>query len=186
MNHLGTQYIRTEHLLLRPFRPGDGKPMYYNFLGDPRVTEYVSWDTYRSAAMAEELLKLHLLNYQRNPRTYYEWAVQLDGELIGAADAFHIREETESCEIGCTIGSRFWGHGFAEEALSAVLFFLFEEVGFRRISASCSSENAAARMLLENLGMRLEGRFRQAVRYRDGAYDDLLYYAVLREELYGQ
>ena len=186
MNHLGTQYIRTERLLLRPFRAGDGEQMYHNFLGDPGVTEYVSWDTYRDAATAEKLLRLHLLNYRRNPRTYYEWAVQLDDRIIGAADAFQIREDTESCEIGCTIGSRFWGKGFAQEALSAVLFFLVEEVGFRRISASCGSENTSARMLLENLGMRLEGRFRQAVRYRDGSYDDLLYYAVLREELYGQ
>ena len=105
--------------------------------------------------------------------------------IIGSADAFDIREETESCEVGCTVGSRFWGAGFAEEALRAVIYFLFEEVGFRRISASCGAENTSARMLLENVGMRCEGRFRRAVRYRSGEEDDLLHYAVLREDLYG-
>ena len=159
--------------------------MYRNFLGDSRVTEYVSWETYPSAEAAKELLQLHLLSYRQNPRGYYEWAIVRNGEIIGSADAFDIREETESCEVGCTVGSRFWGAGFAEEALRAVIYFLFEEVGFRRISASCGAENTSARMLLENVGMRCEGRFRRAVRYRSGEEDDLLHYAVLREDLYG-
>ncbi len=186
MNHLGTQIIHTGRLLLRPYRRGDEYQMYRNFLGDSRVTEYVSWETYPSAEAARELLQLHLFSYRQNPRGYYEWAIVRNGEIIGSADAFDIREETESCEVGCTVGSRFWGAGFAEEALRAVIYFLFEEVGFRRISASCGAENTSARMLLENVGMRCEGRFRRAVRYRSGEEDDLLHYAVLREDLYGQ
>ena len=113
MNHLGTQIIHTGRLLLRPYRRGDEYQMYRNFLGDSRVTEYVSWETYPSAEAARELLQLHLLSYRQNPRGYYEWAIVRNGEIIGSADAFDIREETESCEVGCTVGSRFWGAGFA-------------------------------------------------------------------------
>lgn len=185
MNHLGTQLIYTDRLRLRPYRRGDEYQMYRNFLGDPLVTRYVTWETYQNAGVARELLHLHLFQYERNPRKYYEWAIEADGELIGSVDAFDIKEEIGACEIGCVVGSEYWGRGIATEALSAVIFFLFEEVGFHRISATHHEENIAAGIILENVGMRREGRLRSAVRNKDGTLSDLICYAVLREDLYG-
>ena len=66
-----------------------------------------------------------------------------------------------------------------------MIFFLFEEVGFHRISATHHEENIAAGIILENVGMRREGRLRSAVRNKDGTLSDLICYAVLREDLYG-
>ncbi len=184
MNHLGTRLIYTDRLKLRPYRRGDEYQMYRNFLGDPLVTRYVTWETYQSVGVTRELLQLHLLQYERNPHRYYEWAIEADGALIGSVDAFHIEESVRACEIGCVVGSAYWGRGIATEAIQAVIFFLFEEVGFHRISATYHAENTAAGIILQNAGMQYEGRFRSAVRNKDGTMSDLICCAVLREDLY--
>lgn len=183
MVHLGTQLIYTDRLVLRPYRKGDEYQMYRNFLGDPAVTQYVSWETYQSVSVARELLELHLYNYRFDPFHYYEWAVEFEGEIVGSVDAFDIQDDIRSCEIGCTIGSRYWGRGIATEAIGAIIYYLFEEVGFRRISASHYAENTSAALLLLNAGMQREGRLRGAARRSDGTFDDLICYGVLREDM---
>ncbi len=183
MNHLGTQFIFTERLILRPFRRGDEYQMYRNFLSDPLVTKYTSWETYQNVDVARALLELHLINYARNPLTYYEWAVERNGEIIGSVDAFHIRDDTESCEVGCSIGSPYWSNGYASEALWTIICFLFEEVGFYRISASHHEKNEAAARLLKNIGVRYEGRLRGAFKNRDGTFSDVLTYGILRDDI---
>jgi len=50
-----------------------------------------------------------------------------------------------------------------------------------RIWASIDSNNIAARMVLQNLEMKLEGLFREN-RLVDGEYSDTLNYAILRSE----
>ena len=183
MNHLGTQLIYTGRFRLRPYRKGDEYQMYHNFLGDPLVTRYVTWETYQNIDVARQLLYLHLFHYQKQPRTYYEWAIEAGGELIGSVDAFNIQEDICACEIGCVVGSKYWGRGIATEALSAVIFFLFEEVGFHRVCATHHEKNTAAGIILENVGMRREGRLRSAVKNKDGTFGDLICYGVLKEDL---
>ncbi len=42
MNHLGTQKIQTERLILRKFQLQDAKYVFENLAGDSDVTEYLS------------------------------------------------------------------------------------------------------------------------------------------------
>ena len=50
-----------------------------------------------------------------------------------------------------------------------------------RVAASIDSNNTAARMVLQNLEMKLEGVLREN-RLVDGEYRDTLSYAILRSE----
>jgi RimJ/RimL family protein N-acetyltransferase len=70
------------------------------------------------------------------------------------------------------------------EALDAVVGFCFAGIKLHRITATCDSRNAAARGLLEKLGLRREGEFVKD-HLVDGEWANTLCFAALREE-YGE
>ena len=59
-------------------------------------------------------------------------------------------------EIGFTLAREHQGHGYALEAVSAVVDDLVDRIGVHRIFAQLSKDNAASARLLERLGMTFE------------------------------
>ena len=62
--------------------------------------------------------------------------------------------EAEAPELGWCIGPRWWGMGLMPEAASAVLRFLFQNVGVLRVTARCDSENPKSARVMEKCGLR--------------------------------
>jgi len=85
-----------------------------------------------------------------------------------------------ACEIGYSLGSKFWGQGITTEAATAVLDFLFCEVGFNRVTASHNEGNIASGKVLKKIGMSYEGTCREAALNKDGTLEDLILYAILK------
>lgn len=56
MNHLGTQYIETERLILRRFELSDAQAMFDNWANDDEVTKYLTWPAHADMSVTEELL----------------------------------------------------------------------------------------------------------------------------------
>ena len=54
MNHIGTQEIKTERLLLRKVRKSDYKDMY-KFTAKEEVARYVSWSPHKSIKKTKAL-----------------------------------------------------------------------------------------------------------------------------------
>lgn len=59
-------------------------------------------------------------------------------------------------EIGYIFDPNYGGHGYATEAVSAMLAYSFDRLGVRRITAGCYADNLPSVRLLEKLGMRRE------------------------------
>jgi RimJ/RimL family protein N-acetyltransferase len=57
----------------------------------------------------------------------------------------------------------------------------FDELGLHRVSARLDADNRASGRLLERLGMRFEGRFREN-EFVKGRWTDEAVYAMLRDE----
>lgn len=106
----------------------------------------------------------------------------MDGMVIGAIGLFEIDFDARSCEIGYSLGSRWWGKGYGTEAALAVKDFAFKQMGIHRIQGTCHPENSASENILKKIGMQFEGIMREAQRNRDGTYSDLKLYAVLSDE----
>jgi RimJ/RimL family protein N-acetyltransferase len=87
----------------------------------------------------------------------------------------------DRAELGYWIGVPHWGKGYATEAAAALLRFGFETLNFNKIIAHCFARNPASGRVLEKIGMRREGFFRQHSRKRD-RYEDIVAYGILREE----
>ncbi len=141
MTHLGTKVIKTPRLTLRPFRMEDREAMFRNWQSDPKVTEFLRWPTAKSIADAQRVLEEWTASYQ-NP-SYYQWAIVLEelGEPIGSISVVEQDEATDKVHIGYCIGSRWWHMGITSEAFSAIISFLFEEVGANRIESQHDPNN---------------------------------------------
>ena len=73
------------------------------------------------------------------------------------------------------------GRGLATEALGAVVTWLFNEHGVRRVYAQADDRNVPVHRLLERLGFRCEARLVEAEWFK-GEWITLRVYATLRGE----
>jgi [ribosomal protein S5]-alanine N-acetyltransferase len=90
-------------------------------------------------------------------------------------------------DLGFILHPSWQGKGYAAEACRAVLDWTFGQRGARRVVARCCPQNERSWRLMERIGMRREGWFREAVTMVNDAegrpvWWDELVYAVLRTE----
>ena len=170
MNHLGTKTIETERLILRKFTIEDAPAMYANWASDPEVTKYLTWQPHRSLTDTRAILSLWLSEYDK--ADYYQWAIELKGVgIIGSIAVVNIHEGVEEAELGYCIGRAYWGKGIMPEAVKAVIDFLFDKVGFRRVMAKHDVANPNSGRVMEKAGMKYEGTLRQAGHNNRGIID---------------
>ena len=179
LNHKGTVILKTERLILRPFRLSDAEDMYRNWASDPEVPKYVSWDVHESPAFTRELLKSWIAEYEKPD--YYNWTLEYGGEVIGNA-AVIPKDKREAAELGYSLSRRFWNRGIMTEAVSAITDFLFGEIGYHRLCIRNIRENPASGRVAEKCGYSLEGTEREAFPAKDGRFHDILSRSLLRDE----
>lgn len=74
------------------------------------------------------------------------------------------------------------GNGFALEAVSEVLRYLFENEKINRVHTWCHNENKASSKVLERAGFSREGLLKQALKNPDGSLSDQKLYGVIFSE----
>ncbi|CCN80472.1 putative Acyl-CoA N-acyltransferase (fragment) (fragment) [Vibrio nigripulchritudo SFn27] len=73
--------------------------------------------------------------------------------------------------------------GYAFEAAKALMEHGFAKMNIQRIVATCQPENTASYQLMEKLGMRREGHFKQCIQRSNGEWCDEYFYAILKTEM---
>ena len=182
LTHKGTQIIETGRLLLRPFAMEDAEAMFRNWAGDDEVTKHLTWPTHSSAEVSRMVLSDWTGHYSEPD--FYNWAIVLKEngpEPIGSIAVVGTSEKVESAHIGYCMSRAHWRRGIMSEALTALIAFLFDEVGFNRIEADHDPNNPASGRVMEKSGMRHEGIQRQAGRSNQGIID-ISRWAILRSD----
>ena len=181
MKHLGTKSMETPRLVLRPFVREDAQAMFDNWASDPAVTKFLSWPTYRSVEDAHSILNVWLESYGKPD--FYQWAIVLKelNQPIGSISVVNSDDRVDMVEIGYCIGRNWWGRGIMPEALSAVMVYLFDEVGMQRIEAGHDPDNPASGAVLRKCGLEYEGTLRRRIRSNRGI-TDVAWYSILKEE----
>jgi RimJ/RimL family protein N-acetyltransferase len=172
--------LESERLILRRFDDSDLAP-FLAYRNDPQVARYQAWESCtanEAIAMIEELKTLQ-------PGTLGEWfqfAIELKetAALIGDC-ALKVEQDGRQAEIGFTLAREHQGKGYAQEAVSRLLDYAFEDLGLHRVVAITDQENEPSWALLERLGMRSEGKFVRNVWFK-GRWASEYLYAVLDEE----
>ncbi|MFB6219548.1 MAG: GNAT family N-acetyltransferase [Halobacteriaceae archaeon] len=107
--------------------------------------------------------------------------VAVDGERAGTVGLHPRVPDDGSTEVGVFLAEQFWGEGYGTEAVELVVDYAFREGRAHRVAARVIDGNDASRRVFEKLGFRHEATFQEAT-FHDGAYTDVHWYAVLKEE----
>lgn len=129
----------------------------------------------------EEFINNNLATHINTKNTWMQLGIHLkSGGLIGDIGVHFMEDETQ-VEIGYTLSPEHQGHGYAQEALKAVMNYLLLTLNLHRITASVDPGNAKSLNLLKRLGFRQEAYFKKSVFIRGKWCDDVIY-AMLEEE----
>jgi len=149
--------LETSRLILRPLTLADAEPAYYGWTGDMEVAEYVSWLPHHSIDETVEWLKE--IEWKQNdngdfiPNDNYIWGFVLKetGELFGSGGLIW-EDSYQLFQVGYNIMKSHWNHGYATEAMSAILGFAAANLGIKRVAGGHAKENLASAKVIEKLG----------------------------------
>lgn len=181
MIHKGTQTIETKRLILRAFTPDDGRAAFENWMSDPKVTEFLRWKTHTDISDSRKIVN-EWASGSADPE-FYQWAIVPKdvNEPIGTISVVDRNDALGIFHIGYCIGSKWWHKGITSEAFSAVIHFLFEEVGANRIESQHDPENTHSGDVMKKCGLTFEGTLRQADFNNRGIVDACVY-SILQSE----
>ena len=167
--------IRTERLLIRPFRLEDAAALAA-YRDDPAVAKYQNWTRPFTIERAEQLVS-ELVAMEGPENDQWWMAVIADaasGETLGDL-ALHLSWQRRTAEVGYTLATAHWGHGYAVEALTAMIEYLFDGLGVTRVFGILHPDNPASAMVLERSGLLFEGHTKSSFWLGDEVSDDWIY-----------
>jgi ribosomal-protein-alanine N-acetyltransferase len=112
-------------------------------------------------------------------RAHY-WAIEQreTGAFVGSCDLSEIDRRHRRAEVGFIIARSWWGDGYAQEAMSAVIDHAAQMLRLQRLTARTHLGNVRSVRLLERLGFTHEGLLRGYID-RDGERRDCLMFGLL-------
>lgn len=145
--------LLTERLSIQPLSMTDLE-IFVEYRKDPEIARYQSWDTSYSRNQAEELIQSQNGVLLPEKGDWLQLGIHLgvSGELIGDLAIHRLDEERIAFEIGFTLARQLQGHGYAREALLALMDYLIDEVGATKLEASTDRRNTSSIKLLEAVG----------------------------------
>ncbi|MBT4289194.1 MAG: GNAT family N-acetyltransferase [Deltaproteobacteria bacterium] len=181
MNHK-TLLLETNRLIMRSFQDKDIQA-FADYRSEIEVAKYQSWNTPYSLEKAIRFINEMKAVQPGTPGKWYQVAIELkkNGSLVGDC-AFQIfAEEPRQAEIGVTLSGKYQGKGYATEAVTRLLNYLFTGFKLHRIRAICDVENIASSKLLESIGMRWEGHLVENIWFK-GKWGSEYMYGLLKQE----
>jgi RimJ/RimL family protein N-acetyltransferase len=141
--------LETERLTLRAPCHGDAKAIAV-LANDRRIAENTARVPHPyGVADAEQFVGS--VNKEDGEATF---VIMLGGTLIGACG---LDPRQGIPEVGYWLGAPYWGHGYATEAVRAVIDHAFGDLGHAALQAGARVSNPASRRLLEKCGFQWTG-----------------------------
>ena len=165
--------IQTARTALRYFQPEDFDDLH-EILSDPAVMEQAEppYDEARTRAFLNDFCvarKRALAVVRRG-----------QGKVIGYALCSD-RLEPGVYELGWIFNKDYWRQGLAYESMHALIDYLFTQANAHKVFAEAVDEIKSV-PLMKKLGMKHEGTQQEHTRDNTGAWRDLHFYGLLRED----
>lgn len=173
-------FLMGQDVSLRPLRQADADGPYLEWFNDEESCRnnshhYFPYQEQDARAFIEAV---------QGFRDRMVFAIQLnkDDRHIGNIELGKINWIARTGEYAIVLGDRsVWGQGLAKQASVLLLDHAFFGLNLNRVHCGTFASNDAMIRLAAFMGMREEGRRRQAI-YKEGRYLDLLEFGVLRDE----
>lgn len=148
--------IRTDRLVLRRFTVDD-RARFLSYRRHADVARFQSWGESFSEEEADRFLDEMTTAPEWRLGHWFQVAVERtsDGLLLGDV-AFWPDHDGGTVEIGYSLHPDAQGHGYASEAVAALVRALRDR-GVATVVAGCDPDNASSIRLLERLGFAFDG-----------------------------
>ena len=148
-----TETLKTERLLLRPFRDADREP-FAALNADPAVMEHFPAPMTReeSDGLVDRIMT------QYDAWGFCLWAVEIQeiGQFIGFTGLSRPSFDAHfmpAVEIGWRLSKDAWGNGYATEAAFAALDHGFGPAGLDEIVSFTATTNLPSQRVMQKIGM---------------------------------
>lgn len=172
--------LNTNRLLLRPISKKDSSDIF-EYRSDVETNKYQGWIP-KSLDDVDVFID-QLATEINTPNSWYQLAIieKLSNQLIGDIGIHFFDNENQQVEMGCTLNKEFQGKGYASEALTSVIDYLFDNLKKHRIIGSIDPRNESSIAMVERHGLRKEAHFKQSL-FINGEWVDDVVYALLKSD----
>ena len=172
--------LDTQDLCLRKPRMKDAKDIF-RYASDPEVARYVLWEPHHSVYETASFIR----DLRARIRAGYpsSWVVVLreTGTVIGTIGFVWYSTDNNAAELGYSFSREYWNHGYATQALHAVIDILFSYLPLNRLEAQHDVRNPASGRVMQKCGLTQEGILRGRIMNK-GEYIDTALYSILRSD----
>lgn len=167
--------LETGRLLLRHPEEND-IPDLFRIRSDAHIMRYIP----RTLAQTHDDVRTYLnrldeLVYHGEGLTWAISTREQPDRLMGTIGFVTIRKEHHRAEVGYALHPDYQRKGYVQEALSQVLSFGFDTLGFHSIEAIVDPANEASSSLLEKNGFVKEAHFRENRLFEGRFIDSVVY-----------
>jgi len=173
-------FLGCDRLYLRALVEADADGPYPNWFNDEDVCR---GNSHHMFPYTPEAARAYIRQAGQTRESLVLAIILRDGDRhIGNIALQHIHLVYRSAEFSIVIGDKAaWGNGYSKDAGRLICDHGFRALNLHRIECGTFEDNEAMKRLALHLGMKEEGRRRQAA-YRGGCYVDVVEYGVLRRE----
>lgn len=180
MEHLGTQTIETERLILRKIELADAEDLC-ELLNDEKVQEFLTGipENYTVEMAIDYIGNVMSKNYSK--KDFYDWGIEdkKTQKLIGRISVYKFDDYRRMADLVWYLIPTVRGKGYMTEAGKVVIEYL-QNIGFDRIEAFANVENIASIKVMEKIGMQYEGTLRKYDCRRDNSLYDAKMYSIIK------
>ena len=140
--------IKTERLKLKSPQMDDGVGLT-ELINDKSVVKWLSDIPFPyTVRHAEEFIERAQEKALKNES--YNFMIFQNNKMIGGIGLTEFRKR--SCELGYWLGKKYWGNGFATEAVNGILDFGFNNLKRKEIYAAYKLGNEGSKRVLKKCG----------------------------------
>ncbi len=172
--------LRTERLELRGFQSTDAESLFALHT-NARVLRY--WDSppWEDYSRTERFLATCTQMEEEGSGTRLAVELHLGRAFIGWCSVTRWNPTYRSASLGYCFDETRWGHGYATEAVSALIEWAFDTLDLNRVQAETDTRNHASIRVLEKLAFVREGTLREDC-VINGEVSDSHVYGLLRRD----
>ncbi|WP_230405267.1 GNAT family N-acetyltransferase [Undibacterium rugosum] len=172
--------LSTARLELRPMQMADTDALFA-MCADAEFVRYWSEPAWQHTEQAERRIQRDLDALPRGEYLNLSLVRKQDGVWLGNCCLFSFLWKCRRAEIGYGLARPYWGQGYMQEALRALLAYGFEHLQLHRVEADIDPANHASELSLKRLGFVQEGLLRERW-IVDGQVSDSALFGLLQAD----
>lgn len=147
-----------------------------------RLEDFFAGTVAKTKTPEETKIFIFELILKAQQKTFFPYGIfdSTSQKMIGYIHLMNFDWNLPKAEIGFFIDADYAGKGIMSKAVSTVVSYYFDELGFHKLFLRTHPSNLSAQALAEKCGFEKEGLLRHDYKTTAGQFVDLIYYGKLR------